>query len=222
MHARDNLCGLFGGTFDPIHYGHLAPIREVCAAVALAKISYIPASIPPHRPQPEAAAAHRLEMTRIALADEQRNAQRSEQPFEVDDIELKRPGPSYTIDTLQSLRRRHPKRRYALIVGLDALLGLETWHRWQALQQSVHIIALGRPGWHLPQPLPHWWQCAQAESNAELRHAAAGKIIFIETAAVAISSTLVRERIAAGGDLSRLVPPGVCDYIRAHNLYGNL
>lgn len=220
MHARDNLCGLFGGTFDPIHYGHLAPVREVRAAAELTKVAYIPAAVPPHRPQPRAAADHRLEMTRIALADKQRNEQPSEQPFEVDDIELKRPGPSHTIDTLQSLRRRHPKRRYALIVGLDALLGLETWHRWQALQQSVHIIAMGRPGWRPPQPLPHWWQCAQAGSSAELRRAAAGKIIFIETTPVAVSSTLVRERIAAGGDLSHLVPPGVGDYIRKNNLYG--
>ncbi len=215
------LCGLFGGTFDPIHYGHLAPLREVCQSVAPDKVIYLPAAVPPHRRQPRAGAEHRLAMTRIAVAGEQTNEQ-PEPSFalEVDDLELQRRGPSYTIDTLQSLRQQQPGRRYALMVGLDALLGLEAWHRWRALQQSVHIIAIARPGWRLPQPLPDWWQAARVESSDELRRAAAGKIIFVEAAPVAISSTLVRERLAAGGEIHDLTPPGVCDYIREHNLYG--
>ena len=211
MYSSDNLCGLFGGAFDPIHYGHIEPVREVFRAAGLAKVIYLPTAIPPHRPQPGASANHRLAMARIALADEAH--------FEVDDSELKRPGPSYTIDTLQSLHRRHPKRCYALIIGLDAVLGLETWHRWQALQRSVHIIAVGRPGWSLPQPLPQWWQSARVESSAALRRSAAGKILFVEAAPVPISATLVRERIAAGEDIGHLTPPGVFDYIRENHLY---
>ena len=220
MHACDNLCGLFGGTFDPIHYGHLAPVREVCVAAGLAKVAYIPAAAPPHRPPPQAGADHRLAMTRIALADERQNGR----PFEADDVELKRRGPSYSIDTLQSLRRRHPKQRYALIVGLDALLGLETWHRWRALQQSVHIIVMTRPGWRAPEPPPAWWRLARAGTDSDsgdaLQRAAAGKLVFIDTAPVDASATEVRERIARGGDWDALVPPGVGDYIRKHNLYG--
>ncbi len=106
------------------------------------------------------------------------------------------------------------------MVGLDALLGLETWHRWRALQQSVHIIAIARPGWRLPRPLPRWWRAARAESGAELRRVSAGKILFIETAPVAVSATLVRRRIAAGGDARELLPPAVWDYIRRNQLYG--
>ena len=212
MHASDNLCGLFGGTFDPIHRGHLAPVKEAFRAAALGEVTYIPAAVPPHRPPPVAAANHRLEMTRIALADEPH--------FEADDIELKRRGPSYTFDTLQSLRRQNPHRRYALIVGLDALLKLTTWHQWQALQQGVHLIALTRAGWQMPQPLPSWWQSAWVESSAELRRFAAGKILCIEAAPVSISGAGVREHIAAGGDASDLLPDGVWDYIRKHNLYG--
>lgn len=215
MRVRDTLCGLFGGTFDPIHYGHLAPVREVFRAAALAGVAYLPAAVPPHRSEPRTAAAHRLAMVRIALADRHAN-----EPFEVADLELKRRGPSYTFDTIQRLRRRHPKRRYALIVGLDTLLGFDTWHRWQALQQSVHIIAIARPGWRLPRPLPRWWQSARIESSAELHRSAAGKILFIEATPVAISSTQVRERLKDGADVSHLVPRGVCDYICEHNLYG--
>ena len=215
MHTCDNLCGLFGGTFDPIHYGHLVPVREVFRAVGLVKVVYIPAAVPPHRPPPRVDAEHRLAMTRIALAGEP-----NEPSFIVDDIELKRRGPSYTFDTVQSLRRRYPEQRYALILGLDALLGFEAWHRWQALQQSVHIIAIGRPGWQLPQPLPSWWQSARVESSAELHRSAAGKILLIEAPPIAISSTLVRERLKAGEDVSALVPAGICDYIREHHLYG--
>ena len=220
MHARDNLCGLFGGTFDPIHYGHITPLRQVFHAAALTSLAYLPAAVPPHRPQPDTDAAHRLAMVRIALAN-QANAEASQEPsFAVDDIELKRPGPSYTIDTIQSLQQRHPGRRYALIIGLDALLEFETWHRWQALQQSVHIIAFGRCGWKLPRSLPHWWQAARVESSAELRRTAAGNMLLLETTPLAISSTLIRERLKAGEDASDLMPVGVCNYIREHNLYG--
>ena len=219
MHS-DNLYGIFGGTFDPIHYGHLAPLRQVLRGAALTSLAYFPAAVPPHRPPPDADAAHRLAMLRIALADEAGAAPSDEPSFAVDDIELKRPGPSYTIDTIQSLQRRHPRRRYALIIGLDALLEFETWHRWQALQQSVHIIAIGRCGWKLPRSLPHWWQAARVESGTELHRTAAGKILFIETTPVAISSTLIRARLKAGQEIRDLMPVGVCNYIREHNLYG--
>ncbi len=211
MRDSEPLCGLFGGTFDPFHYGHLTPVKAVFRAAALARVIYIPAAVPPHRPQPSAGAADRLAMTRIGLA--------GEADFEVDDIELKRAGRSYTFDTLQDLRRQNPRQRYALLVGLDALIGLETWHRWEELQRSVHIIAISRPGWRAPQPLPAWWRAARVESSAGLRHAQTGKILVAETAPVAISATRVRARIRAEGDPGDWVPPGVRDYICEHNLY---
>lgn len=216
--SDNNLYGLFGGTFDPIHHGHLAPIKQVLETAALAQVTYIPSAVPPHREQPEASATHRLAMTRIAIAEHSQ--------FAVDEIELtlqqqQKQQASYTIDTIQTLQQQNPTRRYVLIVGLDAFLGLETWHRWQELQRSVHIIAMTRPGWQLPETLPSWWQAARAESEAELHDSAAGKILFIETTPNPISATQVRERIDAGEDVSGMLPRKVWDYICAHNLYGS-
>lgn len=211
MNNDDQLYGLFGGTFDPIHYGHITPIKAVLQSAGLANVTYIPAAQPAHRASPEASADARVAMTRIALDDET--------DLDVDAIELDRAAPSYTIDTLQSLREQNPERRYALIVGMDALLGLETWHRWQTLQQSVHIIALMRHGFDLPHSLPRWWRDARVDACAELQQSPAGKIICIETPLIPISATSIRARIAAGEDVREWMPPGVCEYIDAHDLY---
>ncbi|MGR3914828.1 MAG: nicotinate (nicotinamide) nucleotide adenylyltransferase, partial [Gammaproteobacteria bacterium] len=140
------LVGLFGGAFDPIHYGHLRPLKQAARAAELARVFYIPTARPAHRPRPHAPPHDRLEMTRIALGDAP--------GFEADDRELRRPGRSYSIDTVAELRRQNPRARYALLLGMDALLGLENWHRWRELQQSVHIIGIARAGWRAP-PRPH-------------------------------------------------------------------
>lgn len=214
----DGLYGLFGGTFDPIHCGHLAPIQAVFAAAALTEVAYIPTANAPHR-QPEASAQARSAMVRIALADEPH--------FRADNLELARAHASahaparasYTFDTLHALRQQHPQRRYVLILGLDALLGFHHWHRWQELQQRVHIIAMARPGWEKPQPLPHWWQSARAQSSDELRQSFAGKILFMEVAPTPVSATSIRARIRGGEDVRHLLPAGVWDYIQTHNLY---
>ncbi|MGI9311659.1 MAG: nicotinate-nucleotide adenylyltransferase [bacterium] len=205
------LHGLFGGAFDPIHRGHLTPVAEAMRVASLSTVTYLPAAAPPHRPPPEASARHRLQMTRIAVNHRPRCV--------ADGIELRRAGPSYTIDTLRELRRRHPRRRYALLLGLDALLGLERWHRWRALQSSTHIIALARPGWRVERT-PAWWRGARVESGDDLRRARGGKLLLLETAPVAISATQVRARIRAGEPVGELLPVGVWDYIRAHRLYG--
>ncbi|MDD9823204.1 MAG: nicotinate-nucleotide adenylyltransferase [Gammaproteobacteria bacterium] len=226
------MCGLFGGTFDPIHLGHLRPVMAAARAAGLAKVVYIPAGAPPHRPRPVASAGDRLAMVKMALDAELKDfaaaveskdsaAADMEIKLEVDDIEIKRRGPSFTFDTVQELQRRAPQTRYALLLGLDALLELETWHRWEALQRGVHIIGIARPGWRAPAPLPTWWRRAQVESAAALRAAAAGKIFIAETATAAISSTAVRARIQAGGEAGECLPPAVRDYIRDQNLYAD-
>ncbi|MDD9855895.1 MAG: nicotinate-nucleotide adenylyltransferase [Gammaproteobacteria bacterium] len=220
---RGQLCGLFGGTFDPIHLGHLRPVAAAARAAGLAKVIYIPAGAPPHRPRPVASAGDRLAMVKMALDAELKDSAAADMEIklEVDDIEIKRRGPSFTFDTVQELQRRAPQTRYALLLGLDALLGLETWHRWEALQRGVHIIGIARPGWRAPAPLPAWWRRAQVESAAELRAAAAGKIFIAETSTAAVSSTAVRARIQAGGDAGEWLPPAVRDYIRDQNLYAD-
>lgn len=215
------LCGLFGGTFDPIHYGHIAPLKETLRLADLAQITYIPAAQPPHRPPPCAAAEHRLAMTRLAIAEA------NEPKFAVDAIEFERAADSnadsasYTADTLHALRRQNPHQRYALIVGLDALLGLETWRRWQSILDNAHIIALARPGWQSPAPaeLPRWWQAARVELHAELRRFPAGKILFLAPTPQDISATMVRARLREGADVRDLIPQSVASYIRTHRLY---
>lgn len=214
---RGPLCGIFGGTFDPVHRGHIRPVVAAARAAGLAKVIYIPAGVPPHRPPPVASAADRLAMVKIALAGE---AAAGDVELAVDAIECKRRAPSYTFDTVQALQRRAPQTRYALLLGLDALLKLETWHRWDELQLGVHIVAIARPGWRAPESPPAWWRRAQVTSAAALRTAAAGKILIIETAPVSVSATKVRETIRAGRAAGG-VPPGVLDYIRRHHLYAD-
>jgi len=224
MHARgelrESLCGIFGGTFDPIHWGHIRPVIAAARAARLASVTYIPAGEPPHRPQPAAGAAHRLAMVKIALATAA-EAGDDGVDLRVDDIELNRRGPSFTIDTVQELHRRAPQTNYVLLLGLDALLGFESWHRWAELQRAIPIIGIARPGWRAPAPLPSWWKASLVNTAAELRAAGAGKILVIESVAVNIAASDVRARIHAGDEAGDCLPPGVADYIREHNLYAD-
>lgn len=211
------LCGIFGGTFDPIHFGHLIPIQTATRAAGLGRVIYIPAGTPLHRPPPTASAADRLAMVNLALS----RASTDDVELTVDDIECKRRGPSYTIDTVQELQRREPRTNYVLLLGLDALLNFESWHRWEELQRGIHIIGIARPGWRAPESPPDWWRRAQVESTDALRDATAGTIRVVETATVNISATEVRDKIRAGRDIADCVPPAVRDYIRRHNLYAD-
>lgn len=217
--SRDSFCGIFGGTFDPLHHGHITPVIAAARIAGLAKVVYIPAATPPHRARPVASAAHRLAMVKLALAE----VDAGDVELTVDDIELNRRGPSYTIDTVRELQQRDARAGYALLLGLDALLGFEAWHRWAELQRAIHIIAIARPGWRAPASPPAWWRDAQVNSAAELRDARAGKIFTVETTGVNISASAVRERLRAGdADGYRdCLPSGVVDYIREHNLYAD-
>ena len=133
-----SVLGIFGGTFDPVHCGHLELACEVHAALDLAAVRFIPAGDPPHRAAPVAPAIHRLAMVELAIA---------EHPgLEVDTREIQRRGRSYTVETLEELRSEQPSRRLALIVGADAFLGFPTWHRWRELFDLAHVVVVARPG----------------------------------------------------------------------------
>ena len=134
--------GIFGGTFDPIHYGHLRTAFELWQSLKLAEVRFLPTGIPPHRERTLADAALRVEMVRAAVAD---------QPaFVVDDREVRRAGASYTVDTLTELRAEHPHRSLCLLLGMDAFLGLPAWHRWRELFELAHVVVAHRPGWKAP------------------------------------------------------------------------
>ncbi|MCB1877912.1 MAG: nicotinate-nucleotide adenylyltransferase [Chromatiales bacterium] len=208
------MIGVYGGTFDPIHYGHLRPALEIYQRLALTQIRFIPARNPPHRGIPSASAEQRMAMLRLAIEG---------QPgFVADDRELRRPGPSYMVDTLRSLREDFPDQPLALILGLDAFLGLPGWNRWEQLPDLAHLIVSRRPGcrsrW--PEPLEPFVRSRMVGEPRELNTGPEGRLLFLDTVQLEISATAIRTQIAEGDDPRFLLPDTVLDYIRREGLYG--
>ena len=201
MHAEaQRPLALFGGTFDPVHLGHLRVAWEA-AEFLDAEVRLMPANVPPHRPQPVASAAQRLAMLRAALRGQDR--------LLPDDRELHRKGPSYTVDTLVGLREEiGATRPVVLLVGADAWSGLPRWHRWQALFGLAHIGVLTRAGHEAREPDELQQQVAtrRTSSTADLLAAPAGRVIDIRVSALEISATEVRNELAAGRQPRYLVP----------------
>ena len=209
--------GLIGGTFDPVHYGHLRLAEEACEALDLDAVCWIPAGQPPHRAAPRAAAAHRLEMVRRAVA--------GNSAFTVDDAEARSPGPSYTVMTLERLRAERPQRPLVLLMGADAFLGLPGWHRWRELFDLAHIGIAARHGVELAiEDLPAELATACAgRIDGEpdvLRAAPAGRVVRFSMTPLAISASLLRAKLAAGTSVRYLLPDPVREYIQLHHLYG--
>jgi nicotinate-nucleotide adenylyltransferase len=205
--------GIFGGTFDPIHYGHLRSAFEMMQALRLSEVRFIPAGDPPHRGTTFAKAQSRLEMVRAATDG---------QPgFVVDERELRREGPSYTIETLNSLREDHPDAPIGLIVGMDAFLGLTSWHRWDELLDLAHIIVAHRPGWKAPDmgALGEIIDRHGTHRVRDLHENAHGYIHIHAVTQLEISSTEIRDLVAAGRDPRFLMPDVVRDIIIENNCY---
>ncbi len=212
--------GIFGGTFDPIHYGHLRTAFELLQALKLAQVRFLPTGNPPHRADPLAASDLRLEMVREAVAG---------QPgFTVDDREIRRSGVSYSIDTLTELRAEHPARSLCLLLGMDAFLGMPTWHRWREIFELSHVVVAHRPGWKAPitGPLGEVMVDRGTGSVRDLHVSAAGRIYVRAVTQLEIASTDLRALIMSGQDLRYLVPDAVRDLIArtgcyaAHNRQG--
>jgi len=211
--------GLFGGTFDPVHFGHLRLAQEMADLLGLAKVRLIPAGQPPHRDTPRTAPEHRLAMVRLAAADNPL--------FEVDEREVLKPTPSYSVETLAGLRAElGPERSLVLLLGADAFLGLATWHRWEELFTLAHIAVAQRPGFAMeswatamPLELRQEWEDRLTETAADIRGAPAGRIIARETTRLDISATRIRLMAGGGGNPRYLLPDAVLDYIRSNHLY---
>jgi len=208
--------GLFGGTFDPIHYGHLRLAETAREALGLDRVRFIPAGQPPHRATPGASGADRLAMTRLATADNPR--------FEVDPAEVEAAQASFTILTLERLRAElGPTRPLVLLLGVDAFLGLPTWRRWHELFDFAHLAVANRPGYSLDgaqlEPALAALASVRRAPPPALEQAPCGALVQFTMTPVSISATDIRTRQAAGRSLRYLLPPSVLDYISLHQLY---
>jgi nicotinate-nucleotide adenylyltransferase len=199
--------GIFGGTYDPIHYGHLRTAYELLQALQLAEVRFVPCSDPPHRGKTFASADVRMRMVRAAIDDQQ--------GFVADDRELTRAGPSYSIDTLLSLREEFPQHPLGLIVGMDAFLGLPTWHRWEEILDLAHIVVAHRPGWKAPDlgPLGEMISEHGTHKVNELHDDLHGRVHIHAVTQLEIASTEIRDLVAAGRDPRFLMPDAVCSAI---------
>jgi nicotinate-nucleotide adenylyltransferase len=209
--------GILGGTFNPIHLAHLRIAEEVREACALDEVLFIPAASPPHKAVAgDILFAHRLAMVTAAIADNPR--------FRVSDLEARRSGKSFSVDTLEELRRSDPTGERFFIVGLDSFRDIATWKNFPRLFELAHLVVTARPGVELPDPLAALPVAARAEfcydgGLKKLRHRSGNTVIFLEETRLDISSTLIRRKVAAGESIRYLVPPVVAAYIAEHNLY---
>ncbi|QLH43729.1 MAG: nicotinate-nucleotide adenylyltransferase [Coxiellaceae bacterium] len=207
------IIGILGGTFDPIHLGHLQLAKTVYTQLLLAEVRLLPCYAPVHRAIPSASAQDRLAMVQIAVQN---------QPgLSVDDREIRRQGPSYMFDTLQSLRHELGNQPLALIMAADAFESFSRWHRWQEIPELAHLIITNREQEILTSDpnLQTLLRQRQVTNNEDLQTAPAGKIICSHISPLAISATDIRQRIAKGKSAKDMLPAGVWEYICLHQLY---
>lgn len=197
--------GIFGGTFDPIHYGHLRLAEEMADALDLREVRFIPAGLPPHRAAPRTSAAHRLEMVRRAIAGNPR--------FVLDEREVHASRTSYTVDTLGELRSElGAQQPLYLLLGADAFLGLPSWHQWQRLLGLAHIAVAQRPGSNLQEALPEALRREMGIHPAE-------SVSVFDMMPLAISASAVRDALAQQKSARYLLPDSVLDYLQQQKLY---
>ena len=208
--------GLLGGTFDPIHFGHLGMAQELAEALALNTVKFIPAAVPPLKSQPSASAADRCAMVQLAIANNP--------DFQLDDRELKRTGPSYTLDTLRSLRSELSEQdSLVLFIGSDAFKQFNRWHQWQEIIRLCHIVLVARPDSEvstgLDPELVTFLQDHYTENAMDLQSATAGLITMQAITPLTISSSAIREQLKTRQSARYLTPDCVLDYIAQHGLY---
>jgi nicotinate-nucleotide adenylyltransferase len=205
--------GLFGGTFDPIHFGHLRTAFELLQTLKLAQVKFLPTGDPPHREAPLANGQLRYDMVCAAVT--------GQAGFSVDDREIRRHGVSYTVDTLTQLRQEHPQQSLCLLLGMDAFLGMPTWHRWREIFDLCHVVVAHRPGWKAPITGPLGEVMVDRGTGAvrDLHSSPAGKVYVQGVTQLEIASTDLRALIMSGRDLRYLVPDAVRDLIERSGCY---
>ncbi|WP_286221954.1 nicotinate-nucleotide adenylyltransferase [Marinobacter apostichopi] len=205
---------IYGGTFDPIHHGHLRLALEISDRLRVAPINLVPCHIPPHRGDTGASAEQRLRLLELAVAGEPQ--------LRVDDRELKRAGASYTADTLRQLREElGPEHPLTMVVGTDSFASFDRWRKWQSIPELAHIVVVRRPGAELdPDGLPAAMLAERRVSDPQALHAQpCGLMLDLQLPLLEISATGIRERIEAGRSPRYLVPDSVWQEIRRQGLY---
>ncbi len=204
------MIGVYGGTFDPVHFGHLRTALEVKECFALDEIRLIPCSQPPHRELPLTSPEKRLEMLELAVNNQQRML--------IDSRELERHGYSYMIDTLKSLRNEISNNSLLLFIGTDAFEGLMGWHQWQQLFDYSHIVVMSRPNYQQPM-LSDFLSSKLTENKENLKSRKSGYLFFQAVTQLDISATAIRNIIATGLNPGFLLPESVIDFIKRNKLY---
>lgn len=212
--------GILGGTFDPVHNGHLHLAATILKELDLAELRFIPSSCPPHRTAPHASPEQRLEMLKLAIE--------SHAHLKVDDCELRRDGISYTIDTLKDLRSKFPESPLCLLMGIENFKTLNTWHQWQSLLGYGHIVITNRPGSDdniHNEEIKNFMDTFITTAVDDLHQQAAGCIMKLDIPMLDISSTQIRNNFRSGPTSNlkseSLLSNKVLDFIETHNLYKN-
>lgn len=202
---------VFGGTFDPVHNGHIRSAKALLKEFKDAKLVMIPCQIPPHRPQPIASAQARLAMLNLAVEGDAQ--------ISVDDCELEREGKSLTVDTLTAYREAEPEAALYFVMGSDAWVTLPGWYRWQELTDLAHLIVLTRPGEQVDEPgeLEDW--ANGKETSLDQVEGKAGNIVKLTLEQVPVSATCVRRAIHEGRGVNDLLTAKVIHYIDQEKLY---
>ena len=204
------MIGIFGGTFDPIHHGHLRTALEVAEHFDIQDMRLIPGKVPPHRPQPQANPDQRLTMLQAAIASEPR--------LQVDERELRREGFSYTFTTLSSLRAEVGQQAPLLLtLGVDAFLQFQSWLRWEEILQLAHLVVVHRPGYSLT-PVG-WYETRLTVNKQDLASKPSGNIYLLAVTPLDISATQLRELLKHGRNPRYLLPDSVINYIQRLQLY---
>lgn len=205
---------VFGGTFDPVHHGHLRSGVELAERLHFAEVRMMPCASPVHRDAPERSAIHRTAMLELAVGPDPL--------LQCDRRELLRGGRSYTVDSLIELRQElGDKRSICLVMGCDAVLGITTWHRWEELLNLAHVVVIARPGWQIPEsgPVAQWMRRNSTTAAAQLATLSAGRVHIEELRPFTVSASEIRQLLAAGKSARYLLPESVLDYISNHKLY---
>ena len=205
------MIGVLGGTFDPIHFGHLRPALEIFEQLDLDELRFIPSANPPHRWQPEASAEHRLEMVKLAVE--------GIDGFVVDDREYQREGASYTVDTLASIREEIGSTEpLCMLIGMDAFAHFTKWHDWQGILKLAHLVISSRPGTNHVK-IDDWMKDRVTESSDDLHKHLVGKLFFADVSQLDLSATYLRKQIHEEKSSQFATPVEVGEYIELNKLY---